>query len=326
VQHSWAFAELGTLLDLAWARGAEQRCLRLLTRRQAAFGDGALHALDFGYETDLACCWSYSYLLHKYFGKPEASDEFVEPAGARIYPYVSVGVYPTADLVSSVTWFGSRQAVMIVPNSAKALGDFPSFTSYKCNVKENQVSGLGWIRLEGESKPRPFRVDGKPVITNDDNGLTVSFSRTIPDAVTQRVGYYALRTGQVLVFSQWRAVKDIHVTELVDHPFYWMEIPGYLPTRMARAVGDGVWSIDGKLRMQVLGGAGGKAEKGRLMGAVRGTPWAARAGEVLQDSVCVYQAELPGRDPVLASGNVDRVVLGEWTVERAGDGRLTVSR
>jgi len=44
---------LGTLLDIPWARAAERRCLKLLMRRQAAFGDGSIHANDFGYETDL---------------------------------------------------------------------------------------------------------------------------------------------------------------------------------------------------------------------------------------------------------------------------------
>ena len=79
VQHSWAFSELGTLLDQRWARAAETRCLGLLTRRQAVFGDGSIHALDFGYETDLATVWTYSFLLHKYFGKADAGPNFDEP-------------------------------------------------------------------------------------------------------------------------------------------------------------------------------------------------------------------------------------------------------
>jgi hypothetical protein len=48
VQHQWAFTELGTLVGLPWARAAEARCLRTLLQRQAAVGDGSLHALDFG--------------------------------------------------------------------------------------------------------------------------------------------------------------------------------------------------------------------------------------------------------------------------------------
>jgi hypothetical protein len=69
MKHSWAFTELGTLLDQPWARAAEARCLNLLTRRQAVFGGGSIHALDFGYETDLAVVWTYSFLLHKFWGE-----------------------------------------------------------------------------------------------------------------------------------------------------------------------------------------------------------------------------------------------------------------
>jgi hypothetical protein len=133
-------------------------------------------------------------------------------------------VYRTPDLVSSVTWFRSRQAVMVVPNDARALGHHPSFTAYRCNVGEDQVSGLGHIRLEGKQKLPPFRIDGEPVIEGDGVALAVSFSRAIPGLVTQRIGYCALPTGQVLVSSQWRALKDIRVAEAADHPFYWIEI------------------------------------------------------------------------------------------------------
>ena len=325
VQHSWAFTELGTLLDVPWVRVAEARCLKLLTQRQTKFGDGAPHALDFGYETDLACCWSYSYLLHRYFGKPDGKDVFNEPQGAKVFPYVSVGLYRTPDLVSSVTWFRSRQAVMVVPNNLKALGDYPSFTAYRCDFKERQISGLGYLRLRGEKKLRSFRVDGEPAIKHDNDRLTVSFRRRIPGVAAQQVGYCALPTGQVLVFSQWRALKDIKVAELVDHPFYWMTIPGYLPTRIVTQRGDGVWSVDGKLQMQVLGGAGGKVEKEGLLGSIRGKPFSAKAGEVLADSVCVYQAELPDLCALIAKGDAHRVNLGEWIVERADDGRLTVT-
>ena len=326
VQHSWAFTELGTLLDVPWARVAEARCLKLLTQRQAKFGDGALHANDFGYETDLACCWSYSYLLHRYFGKPDGKDIFNEPQGAKMFPHVSVGVYRTPNLVSSVTWFRSRQAVMIVPNNTKALGDFPSFTDYKCNVAGHQVSGLGHIRLEGEAKLAPFRVDGEPRISQNDNLLTISFSRTIPGVATQEIGYCALPTGEVLLFSQWRAVKDIKVAELADHPFYWIEIPGYLPTRTATAGENGVWSIDGKLQMQILGGAGGQAVKGGVLGSVRSTPWPAKAGEILQASVCVYQALVPGNRPTSATGDARHVMLGGWNVVRSEDGHVAAHR
>jgi hypothetical protein len=79
-------------------------------------------------------------------GKPDGEDNFNEPRGAKVFPFVSVGVYRTPDLVSSVTWFHSRQAITIVPNNIPALGDGPSFTAYKVQ------SGLGWLRLEGEKR------------------------------------------------------------------------------------------------------------------------------------------------------------------------------
>jgi hypothetical protein len=318
VQHSWAFAELGTLLDVGWARAAEARCLKLLTQRQTRFGDGSLHALDFGYQTDLACCWSYSYLLHRYFGKPDASVTFPEPTGSKLFPFVSVGVFRTPDLVSSVTWFRSRQAVMVVPNRAEALGDDPSFTAY------NPRSGLGWLSLAGEKKLRGFQILGDPRLRQDQDALNVSFRRQIPGVARQEIGYCALSSGPVLVFSKWRALKDLEVTELVDHPFYWVVIPGFLPVRTVTSNGEGLWSLDGKLQMRIIGGAPGKVERSGLLGSVRAGPWSARSGEVLQDSVCVYQAASPDHPALPVSGNVNHIVAGEWTVERSADGALSI--
>lgn len=144
VQHSWAFSILGTLEDQAWARAAEARCLKLLTLRQANFGDGSIHALDFGYETDLAVVWTFSFLLHKHFGKAESGLAFDEPRGSKIFPYVAAAVHRTADLVSSVTWFRTRQAIMISPNNLESLAERPSFTRY------DPSSGTGWIDFKGE--------------------------------------------------------------------------------------------------------------------------------------------------------------------------------
>ena len=209
---------------------------------------------------------------------------------------------------------------MVVPNDAAALGDYPSLTDY------NPSSGLGWIKFSGNPKPRGFRVARPSQIQQDDNVLCVSFSREIPGVVSQQIGYCALATGEVLVFSQWRALKNIDVAEIADHPFYWVEVPGFLPARSASARGQGVWSIDGKLQMQVIGGAGGKGQKAGFVGSVRDKPWSAKTGEVLQDSVCVYQAERPGHKATLATGTPKRVSLGEWTVERAEDGKLSVKK
>ncbi len=53
---------------------------------QAVFGDGSVHALDFGYETDLARVWTSSFLLHTYFGKPDSGPHFDEPRGTKLDP------------------------------------------------------------------------------------------------------------------------------------------------------------------------------------------------------------------------------------------------
>jgi hypothetical protein len=318
IQHLWAFAWLATVHDFAWARAAERRGLEVVARRQAAFNDGSLHALDFGYETDLAVNWCFSYLLHKYFGKADDGRQNQELLGGHVFPYVKTAVCRTPPLVSSVAWHPKKPAVMIVPNDAAALGDFPSFTDY------NASSGLGWIKLGGKAKMPGFRVARPSQLQQDDNILIVSFNRTIPGVVSQQIGYCGLPTGEALVFSKWQGLKDIEVAELVDHSFYWVEVPGYLPLRSVTARGPNRWSIDGKLQMQVLGGAGGRSAKAGFLGSMRDKRWSAKAGDVLQDSVCVYQAERPGHDVVFAAGTPRRVTLGPWTVERGDDGRLSV--
>src|SRR6185295_543399 len=187
VQHSWVFVQLGTLLDMRWARAAEQRCLKLLTQRQKKFGDGALHANDFGYETDLARMWSYSFLAHKHFGKKDGVDIFDEQVGSKIFPHVSTAVYRSPELVSSVTWFRGRQLIMIVPNLLQALGDYPSFTAYRFDPDKKEFSGTGYLKLVDDKKVRECRVDGEPVITSNRMGLRVTFARTIPKVATQKL-------------------------------------------------------------------------------------------------------------------------------------------
>jgi hypothetical protein len=320
IQHLWAFAWLATAHDFAWARAAERRGLDVVARRQAAYNDGALHALDFGYETDLAVNWCFSYLLHKHFGKPDEVGKCAELLGSHIFPYVKAAVCRTRPLISSVAWHSNRPAVMVVPNDAAALGECPSFTSY------NPSSGLGWIKLKGHARPRNFRVAKPSQIQQEDSVLSVSFGRQIPGVVSQQIAYCALATGEVLVFSQWRAIGAVDVLEVADHPFYWVEVPGFLPRRSVSARGKGVWSIDGRLHMQVIGGAGGKKQTAGFVGSVRDQPWSAKTGEVLQDSVCVYQAERPGHSPILATGTPKRVSLADWTVERTEDGKLSVTK
>lgn len=325
VQHQIAFAELGTLVGLPWARAAEARCLRTLLQRQAAFGDGSLHALDFGYQTDLANCWVYSYLLHKYFGKQDGGDgdtAFDEPRGAKLFPYVGAAVYRSPDMVSSVSWYGPRQAVMIVPNNAEALGEYPSLTAYRGDLREGHLSGLGHLRLEGDRRSRAFRVDAEPVIAQEQDALIVSFRRRIPNVAVQHVGFCALATGQVVVLSKWEALADLRVAQLVDHGYYWVEVPSWLPKRTAKKTDAGAWSVDEKLQIRVLGDGGtGEVVQGGLLGAVR-RDFAAAKGDTLLDTACVYQPIIPAHPPVEVSGDRGSVTVGQWTIRRDDNGQI----
>jgi hypothetical protein len=322
VQHSWAFTELGAFLDQPWARAAERRCLELLTRRQAVFGDGSIHALDFGYETDLATVWGYSFLLHKFFAKADAGPAFDEPHGSKVFPYVAAAVHRSADLVSSVSWFRSRQAIMVSPNQLNTLKARPSFTRY------DQESGTGWIRFEGEKKKRAFDVEGQPQIHREGtNGqlLTVSFSRSVRGRVRQQIGYCALDDEAVLVFSRWQALGEITVAELVDHPFRWVEIEKFISKPGVRQGSAGVWEIDDKLRMQILGAAAGELAKDGINGVVR-RDFSAKSGDVLLETVCIYQPILPTRSPYQVAGNMASVRVGPWRISRDASGGVNAER
>jgi hypothetical protein len=318
VQHSWGFTILGTLLDQPWARAAEARCLQLLTRRQAAFGDGSIHALDFGYETDLAVIWSFSFLLHKHFPRADSGPAFDEPRGPKIFPHVAAAVHRTPDLVSSVTWFRSRQAILVSPNNLEALRDRPAFTRY------DRDSGTGWIAFKGDRKRRAFRVAGEPRIRQEDGAFTVSFAREIPGLARQTISYCALLSGEVVMFSRWEAIKDIEVTELVDHPFRWVAIEKFISAPDTKQTGDGLWTIADRLQMQILHAAPGESVPDGINGSVRRN-FAAKAGTILQDSVCIYQPLLPGRpiSQVRSEGNTLHV--GAKSLLRSGDGALTVT-
>jgi len=322
VQHSWAFTELGTFLKQSWARAAEARCLALLTRRQSNFGDGSIHALDFGYETDLATVWAYSFFLHKYYGHEAAPPVFDEPQGARTFPHVATAVYRTTNLVSSVRWFRSRQAVMVSPNNLKAVQSRPSFTRY------DQASGTGWIQFDGERRRSAFEVDEDAAVESANNSggaFTVTFSRKIPNKARQRISYCAFPEGAVVVFSRWEALADIKVIELVDHPFRWVEIEGFISKPEFALKDPGAWSIDDKLQMQVLGDATGEIAGDGINGAVR-RYFAARAGDLLLDTVCVYQAILPGRSAMKIAGDTRTVRVGERRIRCGRDGKIKVER
>jgi hypothetical protein len=115
----------------------------------AVFGDGSIHALDFGYETDLASSGRSVFCCTNIL-PAESGLAFDEPRGAKIFPHVAAAVYRTPDLVSSVTWFRSRQAIMISPNNLEALAERPAFTRY------DSSSGTGWIAFAGEKNGAPF--------------------------------------------------------------------------------------------------------------------------------------------------------------------------
>ena len=315
VQHSWGFTVLGTLLDRPWARAAERRCLKLLAARQAAFGDGSIHALDFGYETDLAVIWSFSFLLHKHFGKGDSGPTFEEPRGARIYPHVAAAIHRAPEMVSSVTWFRDRQGILVSPNDLEAVRGRESFTRY------DRHSGTGWVLLGKDRRRRAFEVVGEPAIRNEPGGLGVTFRREIRDQARQDIGFLALAGGEVIVSSRWTALRDLDVRELVDHPFRWVEIPGFIARPEAKQPAPGVWTIDGKLRMQVLGASPGEAGPEGIDGAVR-RAFTARAGETMLDSVCVYQPLVEGREPVEARLEGHRLHIGTKTIVRGADGAL----
>jgi hypothetical protein len=313
VQHSWAYTELGTLLDQPWALAAEERCLELLTRRQSAFGDGSLHALDFGYQTDLARVWAASYMLHKYFEKPDSGRTFDEPRGAKIYPYVAVGVYRTPELVSSVTWFRSRQAIMISPNNLEALAIRPAFTRW------DHESGTGWIALQGDKKHRGFKIKGEPRIGQAGGALTVTFAREIPGVARQDISYCALPSGAAVVSSTWHALKDVEVAELVDHPFRWVEIANFISKPNVKQPAPGTWNIDDKLQLRMFGGEPGEIVTDGINGSVRRN-FSANAGNVLQDSVCIYQPIVPGRTPAEAKHDGRTIQIGDHRLRRNSDG------
>ena len=278
VQHQWAFTELGLLADMPWARAAEARCLRLLLQRQAAFHDGSLHALDFAYQTDLANCWAFSYLLHKYLDNGDAPLDVhcEEQLGSKIFPYVGVGVYRTPDLVSSISWYGPRQLILVVPNNFAALGDHPSLTAYRGNLGEGQISGIGYLRLQGERGLAKIHVDGDPKISTDHEALFGQLSED--DSPRRPADGRVLRCRAARWWCRCAGkLDDIRVQELADHTFYWVDIPGWLPKRMARQTEPGVWNVDDKLQLRVLGETKGAPTKSGIVGARRAISQPTRA-------------------------------------------------
>jgi hypothetical protein len=208
---------------------------------------------------------------------------------------------------------------MVSPNNLKALADRPAFTRY------NQESGTGWIDFQGESKRRSFKVQGEPQIAQDGGALAVSFAREIPDLAQQEIAYAALPTGSVVVFSRWQALGDIEVAELIDHPFRWVEIEKFISKPPVKEQSPEVWNIDDKLEIRIFAEeqVSGELAVDGIDGLVR-RDFVAKAGDVLLDSVCVYQPVVDGRTPATATRDADSVKVGDWRVRREKSGELSL--
>ncbi len=323
IQHLWCYAWLATCHGINAARIPEQWGLRLLGRRQRAFADGSLHAYDFGYQTHAFKRWAFAALMHRHFARPDAktSDaDRVGKLGTRIFPHVGVGVSRTRSIVSSVSWDDSRQTVLVVPNDADRLGDDPTFTSY------HPLSGLGWVQVNGKKRPeRNYKITNEPQLAQPDGALTVSFVREVPGLIRQRVGYAALPDGPVIVFSRWESLRDVDLLEVVSHSLFWVRIRRFIPRRKVSQAGREIWDIGGRVRMQVIGGLGAETQAGALLGSARMKPWAAKKGQILDESVCVYQDLTSTTPPATVSGSATRVRLGGWTVAIGRDGAIKVT-
>jgi hypothetical protein len=210
---------------------------------------------------------------------------------------------------------------MVSPNNLELLAERPAFT------RHDAESGTGWILLQGDKKHRAFRVPSEPQLAQDGGALTVSFAREIPGLVRQDIGYCALPSGEVAVFSRWQALKDIAVAELVDHPFRWVEIDQFISKPDAKQTQPNVWNIDGILQIRTFAAASGELAKDGLNGSVRRN-FSAKANEVLQDSVCFYQPLALGRavNDAKREAKANTVHIGAWHIQRQEDGRLLVKK
>ena len=112
---------------------------------------------------------------------------------------------------------------------------------------------------------------------------------------------------------------------MADHTFYWVDIPGWLPKRTARQTEPGVWNVDDKLQLRVLGETKGAPTKSGIVGARRRN-FAAHKGDVMQHTLCVYQPIVPGRDLAAVSGNTGEVHVGRrYTVTFDEQARPTIT-
>jgi hypothetical protein len=234
-----------------------------------------------------------------------------------MYPYVAVGLFRSPNLASSVTWFRSRQPIMVSPTNLKAVGDRTAFTRW------DERSGTGWISFAGDKKPRGFKVKGEPTIENKGGALTVCFERQIPNLVSQEIGYCALPSDAVAVFSRWRALSNVDVEEIVDHPFRWVEIEKFIPPPAVEQTKSGVWNIEDTLQLQVLSSDSGEQADDGVNGAVR-RGFSAKEGDILMDSIGVYQAIVPGKTPAAVKAVTDGVQIGDQVIRRDSNGKLSM--
>jgi len=73
--------------------------------------------------------------------------------------------------------------------------------------------------------------------------------------------------------------------------------------------------------MEILNGAAGELARNGLNGSVRRS-FTAKANEILQDSVCVYQPLAVGA-PNGAKRETNTLRIGDWRISRAGNGDLS---
>ncbi|MCC7084009.1 MAG: hypothetical protein IT427_03255 [Pirellulales bacterium] len=321
-QQIWVYALMSTFHKFPSAMATEARALDLLTARQKAFHDGSIHANNFGYETHLARHWSICLLMHKCFDGVNAAagrdrDE-VFNSGSKTFPYVKVAVLRSPSTVSSVSWSEARQTILVVPHVTEASESASSFTDY------NQRSGVGWIQLRNATKPLEFHQVTEPIIARSLDALTVSFDRTSPGKVKQEIGYVALCSGEVVVFSRWLALGEIQVAEVVSHPFYWLSIDRFLPGRSATENSPGCWSIGDRLQVQIIGGAGGRIERSALLGSANNPPQSYHGDEIIESSVAIYQPMVAHRPLLEVRGSRNEVVVGETAIRWEADGTITL--
>jgi hypothetical protein len=165
--------------------------------------------------------------------------------------------------------------------------------------------------LKGDKKHRA-RVLGEPDIVQG-RRVDGEFHAELPTRAPA-IGYCALPGGEVVVSSRWLALKSIEAAELVDHPFRWVEIEKFISKPEAKQVMPGVWKIDGKLRMQILSGAPGEIAHDGINGSVRRN-FSSRTGEVLQNSMCLYQPiSLLHAAPGDERGQ--HLKVGDWSIQK----------